>query len=355
MERSLVMSQSFRRILPVIMGASAFLLLPGNLAVVNSFMPQVFQPAVIHTVCAVILAAGCSFCKRDQILKAAPYLTGALFILLLALPFFGYKVNGALRWFRIGSVYFAPAAFAMPILCLFWGWLLQQKGENFAIKHKSILWGIFAFAAVLIFFQPFVGISFFILILAAVLHCLSGGSTVRTILIGCGGFFAGIVLPLWINGRIGRMYTTSGPLFGLPCSSTYQTGQLLNVLKNSVFYGSAQTSGNAPGFIIATPESALILGCGKFGFVFLIAAVLLMLIIIAGGFIICRYEKDPVDRLLSGGMTTVLLLPFIVNLLTMFGFLPPGSIGFPFLSYGGSTLLASAFAFSFFFRRKKSE
>jgi cell division protein FtsW (lipid II flippase) len=80
-----------------------------------------------------------------------------------------------------------------------------------------------------------------------------------------------------------------------------------------------------------------------------------MLIIIAGGFIICRYEKDPVDRLLSGGMTTVLLLPFIVNLLTMFGFLPPGSIGFPFLSCGGSTLLASVFALSFFFRRKKSE
>lgn len=352
--RSIFMSKSiFKRILPVIMGACAFMLLLGNLAVVKSVMPEsYFTPALTHVVCAVILAAGCSFCKRDQILKAAPYLTGALFILLLALPFIGYKVNGALRWIRIGGVYFSPAVFAMPILCLFWGWLLQQKGKTLSLKHKSILFGIFAFAAILIFCQPFVGISFIILILAAVLHCLSGGSTIKTLLAGSIVFIAGIVLPLVATGRIHRIYTFPGPWQHLPGVSFFQTKQLVAILKHSVFLGPHQAPDHLIGQIITTPESALVLGCGKFGFAFLIAAILLMLVIITGGFIICRLEKDPVERLLSGSMTTVLLLPFVVNLLAMSGFLPPGSIGFPFLSYGGNAMLAYAFALSFFFNRK---
>ena len=346
------MSESVKRFIPPVMGFCAFLLLLGNLAVLKSFMPNLFGQGVIYVSLAVVLAAVCAFIKRDRLLDAAPVLTVILFLSLIALPFSGLSVNGACRWFRIGGVYFAPAAFAMPVLCLFWTWFFKKKGELFSGKHRGILIGLFIPAAVLIFIQPSIGMGRFVLILAAVLYCLSGGSTLKAVLVSAGVFIIGFVLPLFVSGRFSRIFICR--MFW--CNSFqcphFQTHQLINILKNSVFWGPHQAPDNIIGRVIAAPESALVLGCGKFGFAFLIAAVLLMLIILAGAFIICRSADDPVDRLLTGGMAAILFLPFITNLLTMFGILPPGSIGFPLLAYGGSALLSYGFVFSFFFGRK---
>ena len=66
--------------------------------------------------------------------------------------------------------------------------------------------------------------------------------------------------------------------------------------------------------------------------------------IIFCGVIITKRCENPTARLLAGGMTAVIALPALTNMLMMFGLLPIGGVTFPFLAYGGSAMIANAFA-----------
>ena len=94
----------------------------------------------------------------------------------------------------------------------------------------------------------------------------------------------------------------------------------------------------------AITDSALVAGCGEFGYIFLITSLLLIVAIIISCVIITVRCKTPTARLLAGGMTAVIALPALTNMLMMFGLLPIGGVTFPFLAYGGSAMLANAFA-----------
>ena len=94
----------------------------------------------------------------------------------------------------------------------------------------------------------------------------------------------------------------------------------------------------------AITDSALITGCGEFGYLFMIGALLLSAAIICCGIIITKRCENPTEKLLAGGMTAVIALPALTNILMMFGLLPIGGVTFPLLAYGGSAMIANAFA-----------
>ena len=129
--------------------------------------------------------------------------------------------------------------------------------------------------------------------------------------------------------------------------SAYHTWICLKTLKHSTFFGKCQfpaemsQSHHIPN---AITDSALIAGCCEFGYLFMIGALLLIAAIIFCGVIITQRCEKSSARLLAGGMTTAIVLPALANTLMMFGLLPIGGVPFPFLTYGGSAMLANAFA-----------
>ena len=129
--------------------------------------------------------------------------------------------------------------------------------------------------------------------------------------------------------------------------SAYHTWICLKTLKHSVFVGKYQfppemsQTHHIPN---AITDSALVAGCGEFGYLFMIGVLLLTAAIIFCGVIITKRCENPTARLLAGGMTAVIALPALTNMLMMFGLLPIGGVTFPFLAYGGSAMIANALA-----------
>ena len=66
--------------------------------------------------------------------------------------------------------------------------------------------------------------------------------------------------------------------------------------------------------------------------------------IICCGVIITRRCEKSSARLLAGGMTAVIALSALTNMLMMLGLLRIGGVTFPFLAYGGSAVIANALA-----------
>lgn len=331
------MDKITNKILAAVMTGSAILLGIGNLLIVKSLQPQNLNSAILHLVCGVAAALAIYLCGTKRLLKATPYLMAAELILLLICPVFGYNINGATRWLAIGSFRFAPALLAMPILCLFWAYIKDKSTDGISKKNVFLLLAVTLFTAGLVLIEPFYSMAGFIAILSLILLAFMQCNWKKAVIAAAVVLIVGAAL---VPVMQKNFYSN---LFSPDYNTQYHTWSLLTTLKHSVFCGHHQVPAE-PKYHIpnAVTDSALIAGCGEFGYWFLIIALLLMVCIIACGAVIAKRNSTPSDRLLAGGMTAVIALPALINTLMMFGLLPMGGVAFPFLAYGGTAMLANA-------------
>ena len=350
------------KILTAVMAGCALLLGIGNLVIVNALQAQNLNNAILHLVCGIVVAAAVYFCGFKRILKAAPYLMGGLLLLLLICPVFAYNINGASRWLQVGSFRFAPAMLAMPMLCLFWAYIKDKSADKIFRKNWIALATVTLLTFGLVMVEPFITMALFIIILSAVMLYLTGVNwkvLIITIIGSLIGFFTVLVAFFRSNPWI-RHTDFFKNYLDYDMESAYHTWICLKTLKHSEFVGKYQfppemsQTHHIPN---AITDSALVAGCGEFGYLFMIGVLLLTAAIICCGIIITKRCENPIDRLLAGGMTAVIALPALTNILMMFGLLPMGGVAFPFLSYGGSAMIANAFALGcvMAFARKSSE
>ena len=333
------MNKIANKVVTAIMTGSAILLGIGSLMIVKSLQPQNFNMAILHLVCGVVAALTIYLCGTKRLLKAAPYLMTAELILLLICPFFGYNINGATRWLAIGSFRFAPALLAMPILCLFWAYTKDKSTDGISKKNVFLLSAVTLLTAGLVLIEPFYSMAGFIAILSLILLAFMQCNWKKAAIAAAVVLFAGAAL---VPVMQKNFYSN---LFKPDYNTQYHTWSLLTTLKHSVFCGHHQVPAE-PKYHIpnAVTDSALIAGCGEFGYLFLAVALLLAASIIVCGVIIAKRNCTPADRLLAGGMTAIIALPALINILMMFGLLPMGGVAFPFLAYGGTAMLANALA-----------
>ena len=331
------------------MAGSALLLCIGNLLIVNASQVQNLNMAICNITCGIAVAAAVFFIGYERLLKTAPYLTGLLLFLLLLCPLFSSPVNGANRWLAFGSFRFAPAMLAMPILCLFWAYIKDKTADKISRKKWLTLATITLLTFMLVMVEPFISMAIFIIALGIIVLYLAGVNwkdLTITIIGSLIGFFA-VLFAFFRSNPWGRYTDFFKNYLEYDMESAYHTWICLKTLKHSTFFGKCQfpaemsQSHHIPN---AITDSALIAGCCEFGYLFMIGALLLIAAIIFCGVIITQRCEKSSARLLAGGMTTAIVLPALANTLMMFGLLPIGGVPFPFLTYGGSAMLANAFA-----------
>ena len=356
------MNNFLRRILPAVMAGCALLLGIGNLLIVKAYQVQNFNAAIVHLLCGIAVAAAVCFCGTTRLMKAAPYLVGLELLLLLLCPALGIPINGATRWLSVSGYRFAPGIFAMPVLVLFWTYIKDKSADKISRKNWILLTAVTLLMAVLVIAEPFISMAFFVVALSLIMLYLSGVNwktlsiSIFTAVIG---FFTALVAICRSNPWI--QYTEFFKNYlEYDMESAYHTWMSLKTLKHSAFFGKCKfppemsQTHHIPN---AITDSALVAGCGEFGYLFMIVALLLTAAIIVSGVIITKRCENPIDRLLTGGMTAAIALPTLTNVLMMFGLLPMGGVAFSFLSYGGSAMIANAFALGcvMAFARKSSE
>ena len=343
------MNKISNSVLAVIMSCCALALCGGNLLILKAFEPTALTAGIRQLVLGIAVAGVICFSGHDWLRKIAPILTGILLAGLFLCPVFGYRLNGATRWFKISGIdfYFSPALLAMPVLCLLWALVLKKFPEGLGRKQQFYLLGITLLAAGSIFIEPFISMAGFVVLLGMILFCLSGCGYKKAMI--CAWLFLGVAAVFTIGPAeydpLQKQKDFYSCLFAPDYNKQYHVWSLATTLKHAVFYGRHQVPAE-PKYHIpnSCTDSALAAVCGEYGYGFLIAALLLMLGVIVCGAVIAKRCKDPAERLLAGGMTAVIGLPALVNTLMMPGVLLPGSVSFPFLALGGTAALGNALA-----------
>lgn len=279
----------------------------------------------------------------------APLLFFTSIILLLAvfIPGFGVKAGGAHRWLNLWIVSIQPAEITKLTSILFFASLFSRK-KTIANSSNPIL----PFALTIIFISIIIGIlqkdlgSNLVFFFTGVAMYVFANQPLKyfwySIPISIVGF---LVFVLSSTYRKQRVLAFLDP-FADPQGYSYHISQVLIALGSGGLFGLGigQSKQKFEYIPEVTTDSIFAIVGEELGFVGSIILIGLFSYLIYQGFKIVENAQDDFGRYLAFGLTAWLGIQAMVNLGAMVSIIPLTGVPLPFISYGGSALLANLVA-----------
>lgn len=280
--------------------------------------------------------------KRPAVIYGAVTLAAVL----LALVLFGPEVNGSRRWFRFGGLSFQPSEIAKLVLIVFIAYQIDRKRDR--IESYPFLVPVAAVTALLsalILLGKDLGTTL-LLCLPACLMVFLVGIPLRYV--AASGLVAVPVVALAIftqSYRRQRLLSFMDPEKD-PLGSGFQ------LLQSLIAVGSGGLFGLGPGnsvqklHFLPSPHADFIFSivAEEFGFLGSCVFVGLFGVVLWRGVVAGLAAPEMFGRYLAWGMTGLLVVQALVHMSVALGVLPTTGVPLPFISHGGSSLLASLLA-----------
>jgi cell division protein FtsW (lipid II flippase) len=297
--------------------------------------------------------------REPRVLQRYTYTLGAIGILLVALPAMLpasiSEVFGAKIQIRIGSFTIQPEEFAKLALAASFAGFLVAKRDVLALAGRRVL-GIdlprardlgpillaWAASLLLLIFESDIGTSaVFMGLFVAMLYIAT--SRASWLLIGFIMFVVGAFAASRLVGHVGERFNIwlhpfAGPN---PSHNAYQLVQGLYGMASGGLLGKGLGGGQP--YITPLVQSDLVISAfgEELGLAGLMAILLIYGLIVQRGLRTAMSVKDPFSKLLAGGLSFMLALQVFVIVGGVTRLIPLTGITTPFLSQGGSSLVAS--------------
>ncbi len=261
------------------------------------------------------------------------------FVLLLAvfIPGLGVAGGGAHRWLRFGEITVQPAEIMKLTGVIFLAALFEKK-----VKLIPFLVIVTAVSVVTAVFQKDLGSTIVFVITSAVVYFASGGPLWHFALSIPAAGLAFFLLVFTSAYRSRRIMAFLDP-FSDTQGFTYHISQVLIALGSGGLFGlglghSRQKFSYIPE--VSTDSIFAIIG-EELGFFGCVILVLFFAFLLLRGFRIAANCTDNFGKILALGLTSWLGIQIIINLSSMTSLLPLTGVPLPFISYGGSALVAN--------------
>ena len=274
----------------------------------------------------------------------------AVFILVVVLPF-GTVVNGARRWIDLGFQRFQPSSLALLLLAVSIGAYLADRMDLLGSKRVTLVaLAMVAVPAFLVYQEPDFGSAMVMVALTmAMLYFYGTSWTHFAVLTGSG--IAALVVALKVL-----------PMAGVHVIQQYQVDRLFvflnvghnpqgsgyNIIQSMIAVGSGALTGRGN---MATQTALDFLPEHHTDFIFAVLSErngflgALLLIALYGVLVwrclrIATLSRDMYGSILAGGIGVMFLFQVFVNIGMTIGIMPVTGIPLPFVSYGGTAMIA---------------
>ncbi|MCX8032687.1 MAG: FtsW/RodA/SpoVE family cell cycle protein [Thermoleophilia bacterium] len=312
--------------------------------------------------------------RRLQTLANLRYVLGGLGLLLLLITaVLGREINGAKLWVHLGPVNFQPGELAKILLILFFAAYLVDMREVLTVSTHRVL-GVplppFRYLAPLVAIW---GLSMVLVIFVKDLGTglLFFGALLALLYVATGRLFYVLVgLALFIVGAFGLYYLFPHVQARVdiwldpwqdPSGRGYQVVQSLFALAEGGLFG----RGLGQGYLLL-PSGKTIIPNLETDFIFsaigeelglagAAAIILLYLIFTYRGFRVAVRARDDFSRLLATGLTSIFALQAFLIIGGVTKLIPLTGITLPFVSYGGSSIVANFILLALLLRTSNEE
>lgn len=272
------------------------------------------------------------------------YVFAILLTLVVFIPHLGYHTNGATRWIQIGPLTVQPAEFLkISVILMLASYLAHAKSRIREWKHGLLPFvTIVGIPSVILIAQPNTSTTLVMGVTAVALYFLVGAPW-RDFAIIFATALIGLALLVAIRPYLlSRIETFIHPSQN-SLSSGYQIQQSL------IAIGSGQLLGRGYGQSVQKfnylPEpngdSIFAVYGEEFGFVGTFILIILFMAFATRGFMIAAESASVFGLLAATGLTLLITISAFLNIGAMLGVLPLTGLPLPFISQGGTALLAA--------------
>jgi cell division protein FtsW len=293
---------------------------------------------------AVLFAARVINYRRYQAIVYPVLFLSLITLLLVFVPGMGSKVRGAARWLRLGPVTLQPSEFAKLAMVLFLAYSLARKQDK--IKYFSIgfmphmvVAGVFI---ALIAKEPDFGTAMTLAALVFVMLLVGGVRLAYIMGAFCGAAGLATMMVLRDPKKFNRILSFLDPWkYGQDVG--YQLKQSLLAIGSGGLFGLGPGQSRAKLFYLPDAHTDFILAIfsEELGFIGVLFILALFLILVYRGILLSLRAPDAFGSYLALGLTLLIGLQAGINIGVVTGLFPTKGLSLPFLSYGGSSLLAT--------------
>ena len=264
-----------------------------------------------------------------------------LIILLLSLYFFEYEIKGSKRWLRLFGFSFQPSEVIKPFFIILTSWGISQS-----IKGKK-------------YFLSVTFLSFFILIFLVLLQPDLGMTILISSTFFCQLFIAGLPMMLVIYGLVLIFVVSIISYFFLDHvknridsflgnADTYQIDLSLMAFKSGGIFGKGPGQGDLKEKIPDANTDFIFAVAGEeLGLIFCLIILIIILSIVVKTLLKVLKINNPYKIIAISGLTCSFGLQSLINILSSLAMIPTKGMTLPFVSYGGSSMLATSILFGF--------
>ena len=264
-----------------------------------------------------------------------------LIILLLSLYFFEYEVKGSKRWLRILSFSFQPSEVVKPFFIILTSWGISQsiKGKKYflLVTFVSFLALIF-----LVLLQPDLGMT---ILIASTFFCqlFIAGLPMMLVLYGLA-----LILSLSVLSYFFLDHVKSRIDSFLGNADTYQIDLSLSAFKSGGIFGKGPGQGDLKEKIPDANTDFIFAVAGEeLGLIFCLIILIIILSIVIKTLLKVLRIDNPYKIIAISGLICSFGLQSLINIFSALGMIPTKGMTLPFVSYGGSSMLATSILFGF--------
>ena len=289
---------------------------------------------------ALAITFAVSLLSPRQVRRAA-IVVFAVSVALVALTLVaGVEIKGARRWIHIPGVSIQPSEFVKPAFALVAAWLFAQARNEGNWLYYALSMALYGVIAGLLLLQPDLGMTFVITCVWFAQFFLAGLPIMLVVVLGALGV-AGLVGAYFtldhVRSRIDRFLSPDA-------GDNFQVEKSLEAFMNGGLFGTGPGEGTVKMLIPDAHADFVFAVAGEeFGLLWCLLIVGLFAFIVLRGFGRIIQDNNLFCLLAASGLLVQFGLQALINMGSTLHLMPTKGMTLPFVSYGGSSLIALGF------------
>ncbi|MCM2560681.1 putative lipid II flippase FtsW [Lutimaribacter sp. EGI FJ00015] len=264
------------------------------------------------------------------------------FVGMALLPFFGTDFGkGAVRWYSLGFAALQPSEFLKPGFVVAAAWMMAAAQDIHGPPGRLWSFGMTLVIVAMLVGQPDFGQAALVLFGWGVMWFVAGAPMLLLLVMAAGVVFVGTLAYNSSEHFARRIDGFLSP----DVDPTTQLGYATNAIREGGFFGVGVGEGQVKWSLPdAHTDFIIAVAAEEYGLILVLVIISLYMGVVVRSLLRLMHERDPFIRLAGTGLAAMFGVQAMINMGVAVRLLPAKGMTLPFVSYGGSSLIAGGIA-----------
>jgi cell division protein FtsW len=258
-------------------------------------------------------------------------------LIMAALPFIGYSAKGATRWIDLGGFSLQPSEFMKPALIVLVAWMFAEAQKGQGVPGVTIAFVLYGISVGLLLIQPDVGQTILITMAFGAAFWMAGVPISWVMGLGVSAI-AGLASTYFlfphVASRVDRFMNPEA-------ADTHQVDRAAEAIAAGGLLGRGPGEGVMKRHVPDLHTDFIYsVAAEEYGLIFSLALIALFGFLVVRGLYRALKLSDPFQQVAAAGLFVLVGEQVLINIAVNLNLIPTKGMTLPFISYGGSSMLA---------------